>query len=116
MAVKAIGFRAVVRPDKFEEITKGGIVLAVDEKMEMNAQTTGVIVELGEDFAKDFKPRSPYWGLQPGDRVFYAKYAGKWVKDPVTNEELLILNDEDIMAKAEGEPSDGSNVVASKEA
>lgn len=113
MAVRALGFRVVIRPDKFEEITKGGIVLAVDERMEMNAQTTGVIVELGEDFAKDFKPRTSYWGLQPGDRVFYAKYAGKWVKDPETNEELLILNDEDIVAKAEGEPH-GSDVVASE--
>jgi co-chaperonin GroES (HSP10) len=34
-----------------------------------------------------------------GDTVFYAKYAGKWIRDPETDEEFLIVNDEDIVAK-----------------
>ena len=112
MSVKAIGFRAILKPLEVEKYSKGGIALAVDERLEMNAQVIGVVVELGPDFAKDYKPSVPAWGLKPGDRVFYARYAGKWVKDPDTLEEFLIVNDEDIVAKVEDSPDAGSVVAA----
>jgi len=97
MSWKGIAFRALVRPDEVEMKTESGIVLAVDEKLEKNAQTTGTIVVLGEDFAAAFKPKTPFWGLKVGDKIHYPKYAGKWVRHSKTKEELLAINDEDVI-------------------
>lgn len=99
MAIKPIAYLALVKPDPVEEKSKGGIILTVDKKMEERAQVSGVLLELGEDFAAAFKPKTPFWGLKPGDRVLYAKYAGKWVDDEETGEKLLFLRDEDIVGK-----------------
>ena len=115
MAVKAIGYKAILKPDEVLKYSKGGIALAVDARLEANAQVVGTIIDLGEDFAVAYKPKTPQWGLKVGDKVYYAKYAGKWVTDPITEEEFLIVNDEDICAKVEG-GQDGSDVVATKEA
>lgn len=98
MAIKALGFRLLVQPDEVEEITAGGIVLALDTKLEKGAQTTGTIVGIGEDVAVAFKPKTEFWGLKVGDKVHYPKYAGKWLKDTVTKEEVLAINDEDVIA------------------
>ena len=99
--IKAIGYKAVVKPKKVENMSAGGIALAIDETMEAQAQVLGTIIDLGEDFASAFRPKTAQWGLKVGDQVYYAKYAGKWIKDPTTGEELLIINDEDICAKLE---------------
>lgn len=116
MPFKAVGFRAIVEPFEVEKVSKGGIDLsALDERMERNAQVMGKLVEIGEDFAKDYKPTSRAWGLKLGDIVVYAKYAGKWVKDPQTGKESLYINDEDVVGKYEEEES-GAALVASEEA
>ena len=99
MTLKAVGYKIIVLPDIVEEVSKGGIVLAVDNKMERNAQTTGVILDIGEDVAAAYKPKTEHWGLKVGDKIWYAKYAGKWVKDTENNREVLVINDEDICIK-----------------
>lgn len=115
MPFKAIGFRAIVEPFEVEKVSKGGIDLsALDEKMERNAQVMGKLVKIGEDFAKDYKPTTPQWGLKIGDIVVYAKFAGKWVKDPKTGVEQLYINDEDVVGTYE-EDEDASPVVAAEE-
>ena len=112
MPFKAIGFRAIVRPHEVEKMSKGGIALAIDEVMERNAQVMGKLLDIGPDFAKDYKPSHPAWGLKVGDIVVYAKYAGKWVKDPQTADEVLYINDEDVVGQyVEGQ--NDSPVVAS---
>ena len=112
--IKAIGFKVIIKPKEIKKYSAGGIELALDERMEKRAQDIGTIVQFGEDFAKDYNPTTKYWGLKPGDQVYYAKYAGKWIDDPDTGEELLVLHDEDICAIyiPKGEVSD-SSVVAS---
>mgnify|MGYP006268473143 CR=1 FL=1 len=97
--IKAVAFRIVVRPDPIETKTKSGIVLATDEKQEVRATVSGTIVDIGEDAWKAFKTTSEFAGLKVGDHVVYARYAGKWVKDPETHEEFLVMNDEDIICK-----------------
>ena len=110
--LKPIGFVAMIEVDEVKEKTKGGIILAVDQVMERNAQVIGTIVALGEDFAVAYKPATPQWGLKAGDKVIFAKHAGKWVKDPETDKEYLFVLDSDIVGKVE----DASSVVASQEA
>lgn len=108
--LKPIAHLAIVKPMEVEEAYKGMIDLsALDKVAERNAQVIGTLVALGEDFAVAFRPKTPYWGLKPGDMVVYAKHAGKWVKDPKTGEEVLFVLDQDIVGTYE----DDSNVVAS---
>jgi chaperonin GroES len=87
--------RVIVTPDPVETKTASGIVIAIDPKKERTHIETGTVVSMGEtaftgDFLCNIKP-------QKGARVYYAKYAGKIVKD-TDNTEYLILNDEDIVA------------------
>lgn len=96
---KAVGFRLLVKPDAIEEISKGGIVLALDAKLERGAQVTGIVLDVGPEAFKAFNKAAGLvdapW-VKVGDRIYYAKYAGKRIVDEKTKEELLFLNDEDI--------------------
>lgn len=102
MAIEAVGYRVVVKPDPVKEKSQGGIILATDEKLERAAISVGTVVALGPIAFMAFKPYEGPW-VNPGDKVAYAKYAGKWVADPEfpddKDKELLVLNDEDIVCK-----------------
>jgi co-chaperonin GroES (HSP10) len=103
MGIKALGHRIIIRADKFEELDKtvasarksGLIVQLESEDREQKAVDTGTVVDIGFSAFKDFTGEVKW--CQIGDHVAYAKYSGKWVKDPATQEEFLIVNDEDII-------------------
>ena len=100
---KAVGFRILVRPDPIEEVTQGGIVLALDSKLERGAQVTGVVLDVGPEAYRAFNKSAGFedyrpW-VKPGDHIYYAKYAGKGIKE--NGEELLFLNDEDVAGLVE---------------
>ena len=97
--IKAVGHRVLLKPDEIQTKSAGGIELVIDRKAELNDQSLGVIVDIGDDVYAAFKPKREFAGLQVGDRVYYAKRAGKWCQDPVTREEFLLVNDEDIVGK-----------------
>src|SRR5260370_40645732 len=104
MKVKAIAWRVIVKPDSIEKMTKSGLVIASDERLEKGARVTGTIVDIGPDVYPT--SRLPLAGLSIGDRVFYARYAGKVIENRDTKEELVVLNDEDVVAlDVETEPS-----------
>lgn len=101
------GYRILVKPDDIEKVTKSGIVLVTDEKLERVAQHVGTIVSVGRQAWKAFSKKydgQPWASV--GDRIIYSKYAGKFVKDPETNEQFVILNDEDVVAIVTGEEDD----------
>ena len=70
-----------------------------DIHRERAAQQEGTLVAIGDiawwDYAK-----GQHWA-KVGDRVVFAKYAGKFINDPVTDELLVLLQDSDIVAKIE---------------
>lgn len=87
--------RILVKPDPVETKTAGGIILAVNEKREQAAAECGTVVAIGNTAFKDFGGDP---SLVPiGTRIFYAKYAGKEVKD-IDDTIYVALNDEDIVA------------------
>jgi co-chaperonin GroES (HSP10) len=103
MGIKALGHRLSIRPDKFEELDENiksakaaGIIVEVESRdREQKAVDTGIVIDIGFSAFRDFTGETKW--CQIGDHVAYAKYSGKWVKDPVTGEEILIINDEDII-------------------
>jgi co-chaperonin GroES (HSP10) len=91
--LKPIYKRLLVRLEPIETKSAGGIILAKDERREKNGAEKGIIVELSSDCFQEHE------GLpKVGDQVYFAKYAGKFVVDPDTGEELVLLNDEDVVA------------------
>lgn len=105
MALKAIAFRIIVKPQEVEKEvrTASGIVVAsLDSEKDKKAATTrGTIVGIGEDAWAAYKPKTPFAGLKIGDEVFYAKYAGKMIKETDDGDEFIVLHDEDIVCKVE---------------
>jgi len=111
--LKALGYRLLVKPDEIETKTETGIVLAVDEKLEKGARITGTVVDIGPECWGMHKGNTAWCSV--GDKVFWAKYAGKHVIDPYTNEEFVVLNDEDVVVAAyqNGTYSDNMETLAS---
>lgn len=111
MAIKAIGIRLTVRPDKVKDseaektkklAEKAGLALPdrVAESLENEATREqasvdqGVVLGVGPIAFRDYGG-DPWCNV--GDYIAYARHAGKWVKDPETDENILCINDEDVV-------------------
>ena len=108
MKVEAVGHRVLIKPDPVKK-SQGGIILTVDSKLEQGATTTGTVLQVGPDAFYDYRPshipldRWEKW-IKVGDRVVYAKYAGRFIDTEEKDEHnypiyVLVLNDVDIFAK-----------------
>ena len=113
LKIKAVGHRVIVRADPVEEKTKGGIVLSVDTKRESAGAQKGTVYGIGEMAWKNEvygygKPGWEPW-CKEGDRVFFARYAGKTLRTQENGVEVVyfILNDEDIQCLILDESIDG---------
>jgi chaperonin GroES len=85
--------RVVVRSIEAEQVTASGIVLpdTASEKPQR-----GTVLAVGPGRYEDGKRIEPQ--VAKGDEVIYSKYGGTEVK--VDGEDLLILRESDILAKA----------------
>ena len=102
--IKPLNYRVIVKQHKIEDVDpafeaakKAGFVFAgTEHSRESQAVDMGIVVGVGEtaELVKD---------LAVGHEVFFARHAGKKIKDPVDKEEYLILNDEDILAVVIGD-------------
>jgi co-chaperonin GroES (HSP10) len=93
--IKVCGHRVLVKPE-VEKQTASGIIIALDEHKERAASMYGTVMDVGESAWMDF--RTNPWCYE-GDRVIFAKYAGRVVEDPEQPDtKFIILNDEDILA------------------
>lgn len=86
--------RALVKPKQVETKTESGIILSVNEKREQTAAEEGTIIAVGDTFGEAYNAK---YIPQPGDRIYFARYSGKWVKNEL-GEDLVLLNDEDVVA------------------
>ncbi len=103
MKIRPAGHRVVVIPDISDaqmRATKSGIILAHTEAaLEQAAVVTGVIESIGDNAWKAFDEGFPW--AKTGDRVLFAKYAGKAFGQE--EDRRIILNDDDIIAVIEEE-------------
>ena len=94
MKIIPLMHRALVRPKQVESKTASGIILTESLTRKEQAGTDeGIILALGDTFGKDFGADIL---PQVGDKVLFAKYAGKFIKDG--DEDLVLLNDDDILS------------------
>ena len=98
MSYKILSFRVAVKPFDIDEFDEGrkkakalGFVLPEhDQKTRAKASVdVGTVLQVGE------KAECP---VAVGDVVAYVKNAGKFIVNPLTQEEFYALNDEDILA------------------
>lgn len=93
MGLKPLGDRIVVRQIEAEEVTASGIVLP-DTAQEKPLR--GEVLAVGEGRWEN-GTRVPL-DVAAGDEVIYSKYGGTEVN--VEGEDLLILRESDVLAKA----------------
>ena len=91
--IHPMGDRVVIRPVDEPDVSSGGIILPDTAKErpqegEVLAAGPGRVLNSGKRVEME---------LKPGDKVIYSKYAGTEVS--VEDEELLIMNSGDILAK-----------------
>jgi len=103
--IKPILHRVLIKPDNVEDADDvirsaraAGLQVQLD-KREQAAIEVGTVVLVGITSYKEFGTTAEEQGVIPGARVFFAKYAGKSVKDG--EEKYLMLNDEDIIGVIE---------------
>lgn len=87
------GHRVLLSPETIKDTTEWGFQFAGEEwKREKAATQIGVIVDIGKNAWLAFDNGDPW--AEVGDRVYFAKYAGKFIE--LDGEEYVIVNDEDI--------------------
>ena len=105
MAIVPCGHRVIVRQETLEEIdpvyssaTRAGLVLSHDPNVrKQEGVDVGIVAAIGPTAWKDFGDGTPW--AEVGQRVVFAKYAGKKVEDPSDVDKFYVaLNDEDIIA------------------
>lgn len=104
MALIPCGHRVLIRHDKLEDVDDtfraakaAGIEIPKEFKeirLEQNAVDKGMVVSVGPTAWKDFGGTA--W-CEVGDYIAFAKHAGKYIEDPETKEEFVLLNDEDVV-------------------
>lgn len=111
--IEALGHRLTIKPDKAVDseadktkqmAEKAGFVLPATTKDELTSQALrdqasvdqGVIMTIGKTAFRDFGGEA--WA-EVGDYVAFARGAGKYLKDPETGEYVVVINDEDCIAR-----------------
>ena len=87
--------RVVVKRIEEKESVKGGIIIPDTAK---EKQQEGEVIAVGS--GKREKGELIPLDVKPGDRVLFGKYSGTEIK--IEDEELLILREEEILAKLSG--------------
>lgn len=87
----------LVRMDDIAVKTAGGIHIPETARdKEKVIGTSGLLIAVGKNAWEDIGDGKAQ--ALPGQRVRFCRYAGTTVKDPITDEEFQIMNDEDLLA------------------
>jgi chaperonin GroES len=90
--IKPLGKRVLIQRAK-AQTTKGGILLP-DSAQEKPKE--GTVIAVGPGALDDEGNRQPLH-VKAGDRILFSSYAGTEVKNPDSEDEFLILQEEDIL-------------------
>ena len=101
MTITVTGCRILVKPFKiqehdkvFESAKKAGIILTeISERKEQINVDKGTVLQIGSKCHEDY-----VGDLKVGDVIAYAKFGGKFIQEPGSEDVFLVLNDEDVVA------------------
>lgn len=105
-SIRPCGHRIIVKAYKqaeVDEVTKkhlefyNKLTIAGTETRGDASVDKGFVLAIGPTAWQNDSHGFTPW-CKVGDEIFFAKFAGKIVKDPETDEEVFILNDEDVVA------------------
>lgn len=105
MAIKPLGHRVLVKPDSVEDTDPAWKALKAmgferaptdDTRRDQVSVDKGVVLALGDTAFKDFGGEP--W-CEVGAYVAYARHSGKFITDPETGTQYLLLNDEDLICE-----------------
>lgn len=112
--IRVLGPRVLVKPFKLEEVDdiykkvkNAGLAIpdTNERRREEAAIDEGVVVSVSALAWSDWKDPTPW--CKEGDRVMWARHAGKVVDyDERSGDRLIILNDEDVICRVDGENND----------
>jgi len=91
MQLKPLFDKVVLKEEKLNETSKGGIFLPVSDKEKPQIAT---VISVGEGGIVDGKEVKMV--VKKGDKVIFSKYAGSNVK--IDNEDYIIVRQADILA------------------
>ena len=101
MTIIVTGCRLLVKPFKlqehdkvFDSAKKAGIfLLETAERKEQINVDKGTVLQIGSKCHEDY-----VGNLAVGDTIAYAKFGGKFIQEPGSEEVFLVINDEDVVA------------------
>lgn len=93
------GIRILIKPPVLKEETGKIFIPEQIREREERAMTTGILVDMSED-AKAVKEMK---GIEVGDTVFHARYAGDNVQFFKKGVRYMVLNATDVIGKVEEE-------------
>jgi co-chaperonin GroES (HSP10) len=98
--IEVTGCRILVKPFKVEDADKAyrsakasGLFIpeATERKVQANIDK-GTVLQIGEEASKTYIGH-----LKAGDQIGFTKFGGKFVRDLDSEEDLLVINDEDVI-------------------
>lgn len=101
--IEVVLHRVLIKQDKLEDANKTYVKMRemnlvlpdMDEKKRAQAGVdTGTVIAIGNTAFRDFGTTPP---IAVGDKIAYARFAGKFITDPVDDQEYVALNDEDVI-------------------
>ena len=98
MKIKPTEFKVLIKPDRVEGQTRGGLYLpdSARDKQQF-AVDRGEIIDIGEGFFRDLPGPVP----KVGDRVIFNRYAGSLINmenEDRSRTDYRLINDKDICA------------------
>jgi co-chaperonin GroES (HSP10) len=102
--IKVCGHRLLVKPigyleddPTYQRAKALGLTIAdhEDNKRARESVDQGTVVQVGPTAFNDFGGAA--W-CKEGDKIVYAKFAGKLIVDPDTQDKFYAINDEDVVA------------------
>jgi chaperonin GroES len=93
--IQPLADRVVIRPAEAESQRPSGIYVAETAK---EKPQKGTIIAVGPGKWEDGKLQP--MGVQVGDTVLFAKYAGTEIR--INDEDVLIMSEKDVLAKIQG--------------
>ncbi len=93
------GYRVLVKLKEIERVSDGGIIVSIEgtreDRLEQAGNQFGIVDQIGHTCWKGGVDETPW--CEVGDMIALSKHSGRFLFDPHTNDEYVIINDTDVL-------------------